>query len=554
MLEQLRLSIQLILVRVMLASFMLSPVTALSTSPEIKEVNKVRMYAGLVSLSSNGPLTHSALNHAKYLQVHPVTFVGNQGAAHFEQASQSYFTGETPSVRALSALYGHHLVLENISIGSHNVEESVRDLMSAIYHRFTFLDFDVSEIGAATVGNNYVYELGREPLRQTCESPSPNELSHRWAQCGDQKLKHQSYLNLCNDLPNEAVYHAPFKTRCRNGLLLSQSYIRSVCDEQPNGSVWDKCSGYYTYCKSGAKIQASWLDEQCENANLEVIYPTNGQYYSICDGAHKMFATWYDNYCTNLPDDAKFRDSGVFVKPCLAPHKLRDETFAALTQQARLRNPLAVIWPPDDATSVKPAFFQEDPHPTPDKDVTGYPISVQFNPTLVDKAVINFFTLEKLVSNDSEQPLWEAVTQIRAINANSDINELFNSHQFAWFPEERLDWNSRYRYVISAQLDGNPHELRANFSTQSLQAKLVELELDTESVRIKQDHFILYQKPTLLEPQPFKNVRFAKRGFTKLSVELIDPSTLEVWLSRTACLPVELLFSSGRHLTIQPCF
>ena len=35
---------------------------------------------------------------------------------------------------------------ENISLGSKNIADSISDLMSGIYHRFTFLDFLVDTI------------------------------------------------------------------------------------------------------------------------------------------------------------------------------------------------------------------------------------------------------------------------------------------------------------------------------------------------------------------------------------------------------------------------
>ncbi len=351
-----------------------------------------------------------------------------------------------------------------------------------------------------------------------------------------------------------ANFEAPFGSRCRNGKLLSEGFIQSHCAQPSAESVWRGRGEYYNFCTSGVKTKARWLDQACEEQDSAALYPHSGQFYSICPDQLKVHAQWYQNYCRTLPDKDKYTDSGAFAKPCLKEHKLREETLEELTRIARMQNPLAVVWPPDGAMNIKPTFYSEDPHPTPDKVVTGYPVSIQFNPALVDTAVINQFSLERKTLDSLGDPSWELVTDLRPINANNDIHNLFTDLQFAWFAESRLQWNSEYRATISAQLDGVQHLFSATFTTQHLEGRIAQVGLDTEKISIEQEHFYLYQLPSALEPEPFKDIQFSARKFVNIQVDVIDPSTIEVWLSRTACLPVKLLFSSGRKLQISPCF
>ncbi len=162
-----------------------------ATALQADLVNELRLAAGMTTLTENALLAQAADNHAEYLEQNFVENNRTQGFAHLEQTSAPHFTGENLGARALSAGYAHQLVYENISVGNQDIQASVVDLMSAIYHRFTFLDFAVSEMGVAAVGNNYVYELGRAPLRAVCENPSIDHLSRPSVQCNKQAMRYQ---------------------------------------------------------------------------------------------------------------------------------------------------------------------------------------------------------------------------------------------------------------------------------------------------------------------------------------------------------------------------
>ncbi|QKF85722.1 CAP domain-containing protein [Campylobacter blaseri] len=128
-------------------------------------LNAIRIDSGLNSLALNQKLSDSSLNHAKYLYE-------NNSKSHYETENNRYFTGISPKDRAFYVGYNTQIT-ENISINSINSMDSIDGLLSAIYHRFNFLDPTINEIGYGFFGNdknqNYVYNMGNSNLNEFCQ-------------------------------------------------------------------------------------------------------------------------------------------------------------------------------------------------------------------------------------------------------------------------------------------------------------------------------------------------------------------------------------------------
>ncbi|MCP4755206.1 MAG: CAP domain-containing protein [Proteobacteria bacterium] len=128
-------------------------------------LNRIRRTAGMIPFKTNPILETSAKNHARYLLTNGII-------GHVEQSNLPGFTGKKPEDRALFAGYSVRAVTENFSSGQKNVYESIDGLMSAIYHRFGFLDFSKNEIGIGIArdkqGFNFVYNMGNEQLNLFC--------------------------------------------------------------------------------------------------------------------------------------------------------------------------------------------------------------------------------------------------------------------------------------------------------------------------------------------------------------------------------------------------
>ncbi len=115
-------------------------------------LNAIRKGAGLIEYTSNALLDQASQNHTDYL-------ILNDVFSHYEESGKNGYTGVNPWDRGTHVGYSYTTYGENISAGSETIEESIDSLMSAIYHRFGFLNFDSNEIGiGATFSSGYYYD------------------------------------------------------------------------------------------------------------------------------------------------------------------------------------------------------------------------------------------------------------------------------------------------------------------------------------------------------------------------------------------------------------
>ena len=167
-----------------------------------------------------------------------------------------------------------------------------------------------------------------------------------------------------------------------------------------------------------------------------------------------MRAEWFNRFCASLPVADRYVDSGRYRRPCAGPVELRTEYLDAQDAARLADRPTLVTWPPAGADDVPPAFFIEEPDPLPDREVAGYPLSVQFNPGSVQRVEIRGFSLyrEPAVGRDPIAPT-------RLLDRHSDPHEVLTAFEFALFPLDRLDWATRYRAVVDVVLDGHPQRI-----------------------------------------------------------------------------------------------
>lgn len=149
----------------------LEPTGGVVSNNALSYLNSLRLNSNLSTLSKNDVLTTSAQNHAKY------TFI-NKVDSHNEVSNLPNFTGQTPKDRAFSVGYFTQ-ISENLSVGAEDEVASIDGLMSAIYHRFGFLDTKINEIGYAKFGDeksqNFVYNMGNSKLNDFCKKAKSDD-------------------------------------------------------------------------------------------------------------------------------------------------------------------------------------------------------------------------------------------------------------------------------------------------------------------------------------------------------------------------------------------
>lgn len=125
--------------------------------------NKLRIDSGMTALKRNNVLERSANNHAKYLYEN-FDYIPHDLSMHLEDYSMLFFTGQKPYERALSEGYFAKTVSEGIAF-AYTAKQSLDGLMTAIYHRFGILDFDIDEVGVSNylMTNNCMFSFVHNP-------------------------------------------------------------------------------------------------------------------------------------------------------------------------------------------------------------------------------------------------------------------------------------------------------------------------------------------------------------------------------------------------------
>ncbi len=173
--------------RLLIIGLLLSLSLAAYDRDGVREVNRVRRSAGMITLKNNYELSRAAYHHAKYL--------GRlRRKGHTERPGGPYFTGRTPSDRMVRAGYPSRAGVENISYGDSSYAHSVRVLTATLYHRLAFLDFRVDEMGSSEYGNRrgriYVYDLASSALAKLCRSSgSAGKGKYIYRICSDPKQR-----------------------------------------------------------------------------------------------------------------------------------------------------------------------------------------------------------------------------------------------------------------------------------------------------------------------------------------------------------------------------
>lgn len=512
------------------------------------QVDRVRMAAGLPALQPDAALTRAAAQHAAYLDRHRIPGqTGPVHSAHRQEAGDEGFSGETPAARALDAGYPHREVLENVSMGYPDPSSAMAGLMAAIYHRLTFLDLEADQLGVAVGERSRVFMLGRSDLVALCADPPDAARHRRPVDCLGQAMERAHYEALCADLPDAASFVGSHPVSCPNGVRLDAAFMARVCDDPPPAARFEGYGRYYAACENGTRLDAAWFDALCEQQPAGATYHDSGSYYTICDESRRVRAEWFEDYCAHLPANARYAGSGRFRRPCADGVDVRVEYLDTLDAQRRAGLPEVVVWPPADH-EVEPAFFVEDPDPLPDLAVSGYPVSIQFNPARAADVRVTAF---RLFRGAGDPPV--EVERTRLFDRANDPNGVMGTHEFALFPLDRLAWNGRYRARVEALVDGEARVFEWAFTTAG--DGLPVLTADTARARFvirSGEDYLLYLPPRADQPYTVLSSRTEHQHGNRVSLAVVDPNTLRVRVDARQCERIRIRFDEGRLVELVP--
>ena len=231
------------------------------------------------------------------------------------------------------------------------------------------------------------------------------------------------------------------------------------------------------------------LEQLCKNGSTE---PPNGRYmYGVCAN-----------------EDIKI------------PH---DEYLKALQVSDRKY----VLYPKGE---IDIGFFNsESPYPIPGYNFSGNPVSIFFNPNVVDcsKIELETFTLKDVSSA-------EKIDILVSMNMNNDPNGHFSSCDFAFFPAKREEFGHSYEALLRYSDTEGEHEVRWNFSISSpgdANSEILTIVGDdiTFDVESGKDYY-LYLPPTQDTPS-ISSYSYSIMGASIDSTDFYDSNTLHVRIS-----------------------
>ncbi|MDJ0739482.1 MAG: CAP domain-containing protein [Gammaproteobacteria bacterium] len=516
---------------------------------ELRGVNALRAAAGLAALRTEPRLADAARRHAAYLDRHREPGKTVQGvSAHAQQPGRAGFVAATPAERALAAGYPHREVLENVSMGYASADAALDGLMSAIYHRLTFLDLLADELGVAVGERSRVFLLGRGDRSAMCNTTPPEAMLQSPLDCLGTPMRRDYYARLCAALPRHARFRPAHAISCPDGTRLDAAYMQAVCGDPPPAARFSGRGRYVTPCGNARRLDADWFLGLCSGREPAALAAGDGSYYMICDDRERVDAAWFETLCRDLPPAAQFSGTLRYRRPCSQPLDVRVDYLDA-QDAARLEGtPEVVVWPPDDARDVPPAFFVEEPDPLPDRDVSGYPLSLQFNPGRVERVELRGFRLYR-----DEDDAADVTVATRLLDASSDPNRILTAFEFALFPLERLAWGQSYRAVADLSIDGRPRRMAWRFRTREPGAPLLVAGRDTQAFVVQSGaDYWLYLPPTGQAAQTAQSVRTQHRQGNRVTIEAVDANTLSIRLDARHCDRVRMRFDSGREVDLIP--
>lgn len=202
-----------------------------------------------------------------------------------------------------------------------------------------------------------------------------------------------------------------------------------------------------------------------------------GMYYQPKDNSsgilvHDMSNSGVNQACTIAASNVSYYQGWCSPDIHVSAKQVND-ALSAVAQS----NPAMIVWPPENGVDIPPVFFEETPDPLPDYSVSGYPISVQFNPAKVKSVSVSDLRLFDLLQN-SYVPL------TRLMEESSDPNEVFSAFDFSLFPLKRLEWGREYRVELEYVEDGVQKTYQWTFRTRILNGALTRVDSGTDAISI----------------------------------------------------------------------
>ncbi|TET88781.1 MAG: CAP domain-containing protein [Sulfurovum sp.] len=205
----------------------------------------------------------------------------------------------------------------------------------------------------------------------------------------------------------------------------------------------------------------------------------------------------------------------------------------------RRKNSNLVLYPYPNAKNIPPVFYTEHPHPLPGSKVSGYPVSVQFNPAFYKKVKLKKFRLFDAEGKELKEK--------KILTHSNDKNHRFTKLQFALMPLKRLEYSMTYRVEFEAVADGKRVKKYWSFTTKKPKGTLYKITKKRTTIKVeKGEKIVLY-----FEPKSKEDVLGRISSTGKLATSYLDQNTLLVTVPNRRSSKGYTLKTGGREVILK---
>lgn len=257
---------------------------------------------------------------------------------------------------------------------------------------------------------------------------------------------------------------------------------------------------------------------------------------------------------TALCQGKSFEGSGhYYYDVCLdKDFKIESGIYNEKLTQTRAQNSSYVIYPYANQEGITPSFYEESPDPLPDYNVSGFPISVEFNANdfNMSQFSLDSFTLKDETNQSVELISYNDSTDI--MKQSNDVNKELSEYEFAIFPHDRLEYNQTYHARFRYTYDDTAEEIEWSFRTKELENLLIYNENPLQIALNKK--YYIYVKPQDRDDviKTFNtNCTYKQGGSASIENSLYDGNTLALKIMGSLVESCKLNLDNGRVITVE---
>jgi hypothetical protein len=214
--------------------------------------------------------------------------------------------------------------------------------------------------------------------------------------------------------------------------------------------------------------------------------------------------------------------------------------FKKSKEKTQRQNAKIVYYPYAGARNIYPAFYNEKPDPLPNYKVSGFPISVQFNPAYYKSVKLKAFRLYDALGKE--------IKKVKILQKNNDPHHIFTERQFALMPLARLEYGQKYTLQFEALVDKKIIRKKWSFYTQKPKYSYYRISKNTQTIEVKAGkRVVLY-----IVPSHRHDILSAYSTQAGLKVKFLDPNTVEVFVPKSIKeKTLKISFSNRKSVSIR---